>query len=90
MKNFKLFKNKLLQDKEIKKTYDKLKPHYSIIEMVIKKRLEVGLSQEALAKKIGTKQSAIARLESGKVNPTLSFLSNVAEALNGKLTVSLK
>lgn len=90
MKNFKLFKKKLLQDKEIKKAFDELKPQYSIIEMVIKKRLEMGLSQEALAKKIGTKQSAISRLESGKVNPTLLLLSNVAEALNGKLTVSLK
>jgi len=90
MKNFKLLRKKLLQDKEIKKAFDELKPHYSIVEMVIKKRLEMGLSQEMLAKKIGTKQSAIARLESGKVNPTLSFLNNVAEALNGKLTVLLR
>ena len=48
------------------------------------------MTQEALAKKIGTKQSAIARFESGKTNPTISFLSNIAEALGGELTVSLK
>jgi len=79
-----------MRDKEIKKAYDKFKPSYAVVEMIIKKRSEIGLSQEALAKRIGTKQSAIARLESGKVNPTLSFLNNVAEALKSKLTVLLK
>ncbi|MEK7157835.1 MAG: helix-turn-helix transcriptional regulator [Patescibacteria group bacterium] len=48
------------------------------------------MSQEALARKIGTKQSAIARFESGRTNPTLSFLTNITTALNGKLTISLK
>ena len=85
-----ILKNRLLKDKEIKKAYDKLRPQYAIAEMIIKKRLKMGLTQKTLAEKIGTKQSAIARLESGKINPTLSFLINVAEALNGKLDVALK
>ena len=67
-----------------------LAPQYAIIEMIIKKRLKTGLSQEDLANKIGTKQSSIARFESGKTNPTLSFLTNITSALNGKLTISLK
>lgn len=90
MKNFKDFKKQILKDKEVKKAYDEMKPQYALIEMVIKKRIKDGVTQEMLARKIGTKQSAIARFESGKTNPTISFLSNVAKALGGELTVSLK
>ena len=90
MKNFNELKKKLLQDKTVKKAYGDLAPQYALIEMIIRKRLKAGLSQEALAQKIGTKQSAIARFESGKTNPTLSFLTNITSALNGKLTISVK
>lgn len=90
MKNFNELKKRLLQDKTTRKAYEKLAPQYAIIEMIIKKRLKIGLSQEALADKIGTKQSAIARFESGRTNPTLSFLTNITNALNGRLTISLK
>lgn len=90
MRNFNELKRKLLQDRATRKAYEELAPQYAIIEMIIKKRLKIGLSQEALAEKIGTKQSAIARFESGRTNPTLSFLTNITNALNGKLTISLK
>ena len=90
MKNFNELKKKLLQDKTVKKTYDDLAPQYALIEMIIRKRLKAGLSQETLANKIGTKQSTIARFESGKTNPTLSFLTNITSALNGKLTISVR
>ena len=90
MKNFNELKKKLLQDKTVKKTYGDLAPQYALIEMITRKRLKAGLSQETLAQKLGTKQSAIARFESGKTNPTLSFLTNITSALNGKLTISVK
>ena len=90
MKNFNELKKKLLQDKTVKKAYGDLAPQYALIEMITRKRLKAGLSQETLAQKLGTKQSAIARFESGKTNPTLSFLTNITNALNGKLTISIK
>ena len=90
MKNFNELKKRLLQDGTTRKAYEELVPQYAIIEMIIRKRLKTGLSQEGLANKIGTKQSSIARFESGKTNPTLSFLTNITNALNGKLTISLK
>jgi len=90
MKNFNELKKKLLQDKTVKKAYGDLAPQYALIEMIIRKRLKAGLSQETLANKIGTKQSTIARFESGKTNPTLSFLTNITSALNGKLTISVR
>ncbi len=78
-----------LKDPEFKKAYDALELEFSIIEQVIRKRLEKGLSQKQLAEKIGTKQSAISRLEGGNISPSIAFLEKVAKALGGKLQISL-
>ena len=88
-KAYKQFKKELLKDKGIKRAYERLGPEFAVIEMIIAKRIERGLSQEELAKKIGTKQSAVSRLESGTYNPSLSFLQKVGEALGAKLKISL-
>ena len=87
-KTYKQLKRELLEDKKIKQLYDRLGPEFTVIEMIIKKRIEKGLSQKELARKIGTKQSAISRLESGTYNPSLSFLQKVSEALDAKLKIS--
>ncbi|MFH1284484.1 MAG: helix-turn-helix transcriptional regulator [Candidatus Peregrinibacteria bacterium] len=89
MKTYSNFKNKLLKDKKVRKAYDALAAEFVIAEAVIEKRLEKGMSQAELAKKIGTKQSAISRLESGNYNPSIKLLEKVAKALNLKLTISL-
>ncbi len=88
MKTYSNFKNKLLKGKEVRKAYDKLAHEYRIAEAVIAKRQEKGLSQSELAEKVGTKQSAISRLESGSYNPSINFLEKVANALNLNLIVS--
>jgi len=88
-KTYKQLKKELLRDKKVKSAYEKLGSEFAVIEMIIKKRIEMGLSQKELARKIGTKQSAISRLESGTYNPSLSFLQKVGEALDAKLKISL-
>ena len=88
-KTYTQFKRELLKDEKIKQAYEKLGPEFSVIEMIIKKRTERGLSQKELAKKLGTKQSAISRHESGTYNPSLSFLQKVSTALNARLKFSL-
>jgi transcriptional regulator with XRE-family HTH domain len=47
-----------------------------------------GLSQRELAERLGTTQSAVARLEAGNVSPTLPTLDKVAEALGVELVIS--
>ncbi|MBU1954181.1 helix-turn-helix transcriptional regulator [Patescibacteria group bacterium] len=89
MKTYSSFKKQLLKDKEISKAYNELAPEFAIARTIIEKRLEKGLSQSELAKKVGTKQSAISRLESGNYNPSIGFLGKVAKALNLYLDVSL-
>jgi DNA-binding XRE family transcriptional regulator len=89
MKSYKSLKIELLKDKNVKKAYDELGPEFIVIEKLIQMRLKQGLSQQALAKKIGTKQSAISRFESGNYNPSLNFLYKMADGLNAHLKVTV-
>lgn len=89
MRDWKDLKQELLKDPEFKKEYDALELEYSIIAQVIQKRLDKGLSQKQLADKMGTKQSAISRLEGGNSNPSVAFLEKVSKALGGKLQISI-
>lgn len=89
MKEYAKFRKQTLKDRAIKKAYEELGPEFEIITLLIKRRLERGLSQEELAEKIGTKQSSISRFESGTYNPTLDFLQKVAECLGSRLKISI-
>lgn len=79
-----------LKDPAFKKVWEEGEPAYQIACKIIEKRLKSKLSQRALAKKLGTSQAAIARLESMNGNPTLSFLKRIAKTLDAKLVVQFK
>lgn len=81
-------KKKLLADPEVRRHYDALEPEFAVISAVIERRIRKKMSQQDLARKIGTKQSAISRLESGTANPSIKFLQKVAEALGARLSIS--
>ncbi|HUD19270.1 MAG TPA: helix-turn-helix transcriptional regulator [Patescibacteria group bacterium] len=90
MKTFTRFKTELLKDKDVAREYKKLTPRYQVISGLIAARLKKGITQKELADKIGTKQSAIARLESGSVNPSLGLLEKIASVMGYRLTVQLQ
>ncbi|MFA6808313.1 MAG: helix-turn-helix transcriptional regulator [Eubacteriales bacterium] len=83
-------KKQLLQNPEVQKGYEELKVLYDIKREIIRLRLEQGLSQKELADKINTKQSAISRLESGEYNPSIEFLTKVANALGKELQINFQ
>lgn len=85
--DFQTWKKQIFKDPAIKAEYDKLQPEFALIRAVIEARMKKGLTQNELAKKIGTKQSVISRLEIGKANPSFSFLTRLAEALNSRLEI---
>ena len=76
-----------LADPENKKAYDSLEVEFAIHEALIEARIQKKLTQKELAKKMGITQSALARFESGRTNPTLSFLQKITTGLGLKLTV---
>ena len=61
-----------------------------IADQVAERRLARGLSQRELAERVGTTQSAIARLERGGRPPRIDTLLNIAEALDCDLRVDLQ
>lgn len=90
MDDFDRFKVELFKDAQIKAEYDVLAPEYELISQIIKARTEKKMTQKQLAEKIGTRQSNIARLESGNGNPSFRFLQKVAGALDKKLSFVLR
>jgi predicted transcriptional regulator len=82
-------KKRLMDNPEFKAEYAKADAEFALIEALIKARTKAQLSQADLAKRIGTTQSAIARLEGGGVSPSLSTLRRYAEATGTKLQIEL-
>ncbi len=82
-------KKRLMDNPEFLKEYEKADAEFAIIEALVRARTQAKLSQAELAKRIGTTQSAIARLEGGGVSPSLSTLRRYAEATGTKLQINL-
>ena len=89
MKTYSQFKKEALKNKKIKAVYAAIEPEFRVIAALIKRRLEKGYTQHELARRVGTKQSAIARLESGMYNPSLDFLKKVTSALDAQLRITV-
>jgi len=80
---------KQLKDPEFKKEYDALEPEFALARELIGARAKAKLSQAQVAKRMGTSQSAVARLESGRT-PSLTSLRRYAKAVGRKVEIKLK
>lgn len=85
--DFDEFLKESLKNPKVKGEYDRLQPEFELINALIQARAKKGLTQDKLAQKIGTKQSVISRLESGRANPSVAFLKKLAQALNSHLQI---
>ena len=75
------FRERILADSdETRREYEGLGPEYQVIADIIRLRHIRGMTQEQLAEKTGKQQAAIARLEAGRVSPSIAFLQELAEA----------
>jgi DNA-binding XRE family transcriptional regulator len=88
--NFEKFETALLTKPGIRREYEALQSRYDMIEILIKRRNQLKISQKELAVIIGTKQPAISRLEKGDYNTTLKTFFKVAEALDLDIKYSTK
>jgi len=80
------FLEEQLKDPEFRKVWEESEPAYQLKRLRILKKL----SQTELAKKVGTRQPSIARLENGYGVNNLNFLRRVAEALDADVEIRLK
>lgn len=89
--SLKQFKTRALARPEVRREYDRLAEEFAFLDEILKARAEAGLTQAEVAARIGTTQSAVARLESGslKHSPSLATLGKYASALGCKLQVRL-
>ena len=67
-----------------------LTPRYEIVDLLKAARKAQDITQEDLAKRVGTKKSNISRFESGRYNPSLDFLIKVSDSLGMQLQITLK
>jgi len=82
---------KHMKNPEFKKAWHDLDPEFELIKSMIKAREKQGLTQAELAKRIGTKQPALSRLERGGFKKaTVETLKKIADALNARLVIKLQ
>ncbi|MDE2267804.1 MAG: helix-turn-helix transcriptional regulator [Betaproteobacteria bacterium] len=90
MKTLHSIKRTLLQSPEVQAEYDALGPEFDIARELIAARARAGLSQAEVAQRMGTTQSVIARLESGKRPPSLRSVQRYAQALGARAVVRIE
>src|SRR5690349_10263218 len=78
--SLKTLKGRWLKEPGFKEGYDALGTEFAVASLLIEARTHAKLSQAEVAKKMGTSQSTIARLESGSAKPSLSTLERFAKA----------
>lgn len=90
MKKLKTLKAQLMKDPEFRVEYARIEEEYALIEAMVRARAAAKLTQAELAQRLGTTQSAVARLEGGRVSPSFATLRRYAEATGARLSVSIE
>ena len=83
-------KKKMLADSKVREAYAALEKEFNLAQELISARVRAGLTQAELAKRMGTTQSAIARLESGARLPSVKTLLRFAKATKSRPVLKLR
>lgn len=85
--------SRMMENPEVKAEYDALEPEFELFDEMLKARDAAGLTQEEVAKRMGTSRPAVARIEAGggskRHSPSVATLRKYAEAVGCKLQVKL-
>ena len=84
-------RSRALERPDVKVEYDRLDEEFAFLDEFLKARAAAGISQAQIAERMGTTQSAVARLESGrgKHSPSLATLRKYAHALGCRIDLRL-
>jgi transcriptional regulator with XRE-family HTH domain len=91
MLTHKELKSRALARDDVRAEFDKLEEEFAFLDEFLKARAAAGMSQAEIAELMGTTQSAVARLESGrgKHSPSLATLRKYARALGYRVDLRL-
>ncbi len=78
-----------MKDPEFRAAYDALEEEFSLVEAIIKARVEADMTQEEVAAAMGTTQTAVARMEGGHL-PSTRTLQRFADATGTRLKISFE
>ena len=79
-----------MKSPKYKAEYDAMDEEFQLARMLIEARMQAGLSQTQLARRMKTSQSYVARLESGQVKPSTDALQRFAQATGLRLRISFE
>ena len=79
-----------MQDPAYRAAYEELEPEFALAQALIEARVKAGLTQKELAQRMETTQSAVARLEGGRVHPSIKTLSRFAKATGTRLKITFE
>ncbi len=91
--DYQRFRDQILQDDpEVRQFYEEenRRVERQIARALTRLRLQRGWTQAQLAEALGTTQSVVARLESGRHRPSLATLEKIAQVLDARLEVRLE
>jgi len=89
MSDFRKHLEKELKNPEFKQEWESSELRYQLIKQLIKLRNSYNLSQSELAKKLGTTQAVISRIENGSTNIGIDFIDRIAKAFNKKVELEI-
>ena len=89
MTKLKELKERFMEDPGFREACARVDEEYALVEALVRARAAANLTQAEVARRLGTTQSAIARLEGGRVSPSFATLRRYAEATGARLTVGL-
>lgn len=88
MSSYSEYKQKLLENLEVKAEYDALEPEYDIIKAMFQIRKKQKITQKELSARTGITQADISRIENGMRNPCLEMIKRLAKGMG--LTLKLE
>jgi transcriptional regulator with XRE-family HTH domain len=76
-----------MKEARYRKAYNALQEEFALASAIIDARNGAGLTQEELARRMGTTQPVVARLESGRGHPSMRTLERLAQATGSRLLI---
>jgi DNA-binding XRE family transcriptional regulator len=90
MKASDIHAGRMVSDPAYRDAYEALDEEFELVSALINARMRAHLTQAEIANRMGTTESAVSRLESGRVKPSTRTLERYAKATGHRLSIQLE